>query len=96
MSSMLSGKFKSYWKKTSAAEALLAYIDIDEDGLLVHLGYLAYTEEEKGDGTGTARIPNKEVLMEFNIKQPGNTPKCIARLKTISLLSRIQPSRPES
>lgn len=102
MSAMLSGKFKSYWKKTSAAEALLAYIDIDEDGLqdaivklisgeeieidtegfendletfkskddvltlLVHLGYLAYTEEEKGDGTGTARIPNKEVLMEFN------------------------------
>lgn len=102
MSAMLSGKFKSYWKKTSAAEALLAYIDMDEDGLqddivklisgeeieidtegfendletfkskddvltlLVHLGYLAYTEDEKGDGTGTVRIPNKEVLMEFN------------------------------
>lgn len=100
MSAMLSGKFRSYWKKTSAAEALLRYIDMDEDGLqddiarlvsgeeieidtegfendfetfnskddvltlLVHLGYLSYTEEE--DGSGTVRIPNKEVLLEFN------------------------------
>ena len=100
MSAMLSGKFKSFWKKTSAAEALLAYIDMNEDGLqndiarlisgedievdtegfendletfknkddvltlLIHLGYLAYTEEY--DGFGTVRIPNKEVRIEFN------------------------------
>ncbi len=28
-----SGKYKSYWKKTSAAETLLTYIDMDQDGL---------------------------------------------------------------
>ena len=28
-----SGKFKSYWKKTSAAETLMTYIDMDQDGL---------------------------------------------------------------
>ncbi len=100
MSAMQNRKFKSYWKKTSAAEALLTYIDMDEDGLqddiarlisgeemdvdtegfendfetfkdkddvltlLIHLGYLAYTEDEQG--TGTVRIPNKEVRIEFN------------------------------
>ena len=32
--------------------------------LLIHLGYLAYTEEY--DGFGTVRIPNKEVRIEFN------------------------------
>ena len=26
-------KFKSYWKRTSAAEALMTYIDMDQDGL---------------------------------------------------------------
>ncbi len=33
MSAMQSGKFRSYWKKSAAAEALLTYIDMDEDGL---------------------------------------------------------------
>ena len=33
MCAMQSGKFKSYWKKTSAAESLLTYIDLDEEGL---------------------------------------------------------------
>lgn len=33
MSAMHSRKYKSYWKKTSAAEALLTYIDMDEEGL---------------------------------------------------------------
>ncbi len=33
MSAMQNGKFKSYWKKSAAAEALLTYIDMDEDGL---------------------------------------------------------------
>lgn len=97
---MENSKFKSYWKKSSASEALLTYIDMDEDGLqddivklisgetievdtegfendvesfrckddvltlLVHPGYLSYTEED--NGTGTVRIPNKEILMEFN------------------------------
>ena len=28
-----SGKFRSYWKKTSAAETLMTYIDMDQDGL---------------------------------------------------------------
>lgn len=100
MSALQSGKFRSYWKKTSAAEALLAYIDMDEEGLqddiarlisgekidvdtdgfendlesfhskddvltlLIHLGYLTYTEEEHG--TGTVQIPNKEVRLEFH------------------------------
>ncbi len=27
------GKYRSYWKKTSAAETLMTYIDIDQDGL---------------------------------------------------------------
>lgn len=33
MSAMQNKKFKSYWKKTSAAEALLTYIDMNQDGL---------------------------------------------------------------
>lgn len=100
MSAMLSRKFKSYWKRTSASESLLTYINMDEEGLqddiaklisgeeievdtewfendfktfkskddvltlLIHLGYLTYDEDEQG--TGTVRIPNKEVLIEFN------------------------------
>ncbi len=118
MSAMQSGKFKSYWKKTSAAEALLTYIDMDEDGLqddiaklisgelidvdtegfendfetfkdkddiltlLIHLGYLAYTEEEQG--TGTVRIPNKEVRIEFS--------KILRKGKHIELLRLIRES----
>ena len=33
MHALSSGKYKSYWKKTSAAEKLMAYIDMDQDGL---------------------------------------------------------------
>ena len=33
MCALRSGKFGSYWKKTSAAETLITYIDIDIDGL---------------------------------------------------------------
>lgn len=33
MCAMQNRKYKSYWKKTAAAEALLTYIDMDEDGL---------------------------------------------------------------
>ena len=33
MQAIENGKFKSYWKKTSAAEALMTYIDMDQDGL---------------------------------------------------------------
>ena len=33
MSAIQQRKFKSYWKKTSAAESLLTYIDMNEDGL---------------------------------------------------------------
>ena len=33
MHAAASGKFKSYWKKTSAAETLMTYIDMDQDDL---------------------------------------------------------------
>ncbi|MBR2185923.1 MAG: AAA family ATPase [Lachnospiraceae bacterium] len=33
MHALKSGKYKSYWKKTSAAETLLTYINMDQDGL---------------------------------------------------------------
>ncbi|MBO6207698.1 MAG: AAA family ATPase [Lachnospiraceae bacterium] len=33
MQALESGKYKSYWKKTSAAETLMTYIDMDQDGL---------------------------------------------------------------
>jgi len=33
MHAAVSGKFKSYWKKTSAAETLMTYIDMDQDDL---------------------------------------------------------------
>lgn len=33
MQAVDSGKYRSYWKKTSAAETLMAYIDMDIDGL---------------------------------------------------------------
>ena len=33
MHALSSGKYKSYWKKTSAAEKLMTYIDMDQDGL---------------------------------------------------------------
>ena len=89
-------KFSSYWKKTSAAESLMTYINMDFEGLqeiisrliageeievdtenfendfetfkssddvltlLIHLGYLAWNEEN-----GTAHIPNEEIRTEF-------------------------------
>lgn len=96
-------KCRSYWKKTSAAESLFTYINMDFDGLqegiarliageeievetddfendfetfrnkddvltlLIHLGYLTYSEEEK-----TVRIPNEEIRNEFNKILKGN------------------------
>ena len=33
MHAVSSGKYRSYWKKTSAAEILMTYIDMDQDGL---------------------------------------------------------------
>ena len=33
MQAAVSGKYKSYWRKTSAAETLMTYIDMDMDGL---------------------------------------------------------------
>ncbi len=33
MQALGSGRYKSYWKKTSAAETLMTYIDMDQDGL---------------------------------------------------------------
>lgn len=33
MHAVSSGKYRSYWKKTSAAETLMTYIDMDQDGL---------------------------------------------------------------
>lgn len=33
MHALTSGVFKSYWKKTSASETLMTYIDMDQDGL---------------------------------------------------------------
>ncbi len=89
-------EFDSYWKKTSASEALMTYINMDFEGmqevisrliageevevytdyfendfktfkslddvltLLIHLGYLAYNDEER-----TVRIPNQEIRTEF-------------------------------
>lgn len=110
-------RFKSYWKKTSAAEALMTYIDMDQDGLqqdiaslisgqrievdtesfqndfetfsckddvltlLIHLGYLTYTEE---DGSGTAWIPNEEVRIEFQ--------KILRRAKHQQLIDLVRKS----
>lgn len=33
MQALRTGKYRSYWKKTSAAETLMTYIDMDQDGL---------------------------------------------------------------
>lgn len=110
-------RFRSYWRKTSAAEALMTYIDMDQDGLqndvaslisgqsievdtdsfqndfetfsckddvltlLIHLGYLTYTEEE---GTGIATIPNEEVRIEFR--------KILRRSKHQQLIDLVRKS----
>jgi hypothetical protein len=33
MQALATGQYRSYWKKTSAAETLMTYIDMDQDGL---------------------------------------------------------------
>lgn len=40
MQSLSTGKYKSYWKKTSAAETLMTYIDMDQDGLQADIARL--------------------------------------------------------
>ena len=114
---MLKKKFGSYWQKTSAAESLMIYINMDFEGLqetisrlisgeeievntdffendfetfksrddvltlLIHLGYLAWHEED-----GTVRIPNEEVRIEFRkILKSGNM-----NPKWMELLGRSQ------
>ena len=52
MSAVSSGKFRSYWKKTSAAEALMTYIDMDEDGLQETITRLAAGEAVEVDTDG--------------------------------------------
>ena len=125
MHAVSSGKYKSYWKKTSAAETLMNYIDMDQDGLqdtiarlmagesieldtdsfqndtetftskddvltlLVHLGYLSYEEEpeayDDGDETiGLVRIPNEEVMSEFD--------KILRKAKHKSLIELVRKS----
>ena len=96
MKALANKKCRSYWKRTSTAESLKGYINMDFDGLqdkiarliaeerievdtedfqndfesfesaddvltlLIHLGYLAYDEDE-----GSVYIPNEEVRIEF-------------------------------
>lgn len=103
MSALRNHKCRSYWKKTSAAEALTTYINMNFDGLqemiarlisgeelevdtdgfendfetfrsrddvltlLIHLGYLTYSEDTK-----TVRIPNEEIRTEFEAMLKGN------------------------
>ena len=50
--------------------------------LMIHLGYLTYSEDDQG--TGTARIPNEEIRMEFN--------QILRKGKHRKLLSLIQAS----
>ncbi|MCR5324420.1 MAG: ATP-binding protein [Lachnospiraceae bacterium] len=45
MQAITSGKYKSYWKKTSAAETLMTYIDMDIDGLQNDIARLIAGEE---------------------------------------------------
>ncbi|MBQ6505250.1 MAG: AAA family ATPase [Flexilinea sp.] len=46
---MESGKYTSYWRKTSAAETLLTYIDMDEDGLQQDIARLIAGEKIQVD-----------------------------------------------
>lgn len=109
-------KYKSYWRMSSAADALEDYIAGDYDGLfgailellgglslsvntsgfnnditsvknrddvltlLIHLGYLAYNDEE-----GTIRIPNEEIRMEFA--------KAVREVKSTEAIRRMKESR---
>ena len=45
MHALKSGTFKSYWKKTSAAEALMTYIDLDQEGLQEEIARLITGEK---------------------------------------------------
>lgn len=45
MKAIESGKYRSYWKKTSAAETLMTYIDMDMDGLQEDIARLIAGEE---------------------------------------------------
>ncbi len=49
MSAMRSGKFRSYWKKTSAAESLNAYINMDFEGMQEIISRLIAGEEIEVD-----------------------------------------------
>lgn len=49
MSAVISGRFGSYWKKTSAAESLMAYIDMDEEGLQNDIARLITGEAIEAD-----------------------------------------------
>lgn len=44
-----SGKYKSYWEKTSAADALITYIDMDQDGLQADIARLMAGEQVEID-----------------------------------------------
>lgn len=117
MLAMKKKKFGSYWQKTSAAESLMTYINMDFQGLqetvsrliageevevdpdlfendfdtfksrddvltlLIHLGYLAWREEDR-----TAYIPNEEVRIEFRRILKG----CNVNRKWAQLLSCSQ------
>ena len=45
MEAVRSGKYRSYWKKTSAAETLMTYIDLDFEGLQGEVARLVAGEE---------------------------------------------------
>ena len=45
MTALSTGKYRSYWKKTSAAETLMTYIDIDQDGLQADIARLIAGEK---------------------------------------------------
>ena len=49
MQALDSGKYKSYWKSTSAADALMTYIDMDQDGLQADIARLIAGERIKVD-----------------------------------------------
>ena len=49
MHALDSGRYKSYWKKTSAADALMTYIDMDQDGLQADIARLMAGEQVEID-----------------------------------------------
>ena len=52
MCAVRTGKFRSYWKKTSAAESLMNYINMDEEGLQETIARLISGEEVEVDTDG--------------------------------------------